>query len=86
VEGLSEYDREIALQEYRRQCKKFMDCLQRRQLGRSEDSVNPDILYTGVTDPCFRTMAEVSAARLRKGDTFPTKVLLSMQFLRKRFK
>ena len=81
MEGLSEHDREIALQEYRRQCKKFTDRLRRRQLRQSKENVNPDILYTGVTDPHFRTMAEVSGARLREGDTFPNKVLMSMRIV-----
>ena len=81
VEGLSEEDREMALLEYRRQCKRFTDRLRRRRLGTLDDNVNPDIVFTGVTDPRFRTMAEVSGARLREGDTFPNKVLLSMRIV-----
>ena len=79
VDHLSESDREQALRDWKRRCKQFTDRRRKKILKDLERIANPDIAYSGVTIPRLRTMAEVSGARLRVGDTFPNRDILAIR-------
>ena len=81
VDHLSETDKQDALANWKRQCKRFTDRKRKRLLKEAETVRDDNITYSGVTDPRLRTMAEVSGARLRVNDSFPNRDVLAIRIV-----
>ena len=78
-DGMSVAEAHKAKQTYLTQRKKFRDRLQRESLQAGKGSAFKDNDYSGDLTPTLRTMTAVSLSRLKLGQNFPERDIITLR-------